>query len=805
MAISNAMYPPSQSFTNTVNLRAQFDKLQLQLATGEKYSSLSEVGSQRTLDYNIRSRLSQLDIYSSNITTANLRLDFLDNAITTLDKIEADSRSAVVGGTPGQDQLRMVTAQSLAEARLNEVLSILGSDLNGRYVFSGDKADVVPVVTGKMLLDGDLTRDGLRTIVSQRNQADMGADSKGRLVTGLSSLTSSTAASTNTITLTGGNSVADANGVKLKGVTSTTSVPGAIDVRVSPPIPTTDEVDFSTPVAGDTVRITMQLADGSFQDTTYTAVAAPTVPAANEFLIGATDADTKANFLAVATPAGVQMSSITPTAATIGAVTVSTPPPAPTTNGVDFATPAAGDSVRITMKMADGSFQDNVYTAVASPTVPAANEFLIGATDADTKANFLAVATPAGAEVSSITPTSVTPGAVSVEASVAAPGSSDIAFTAPVDGDKVTVTVELPDGSTQDRELTAVTPVVGTPLGPNEFAIGVDDDETAANFKAALDGLTSGGSITLSEDGVHDFGLTLNELSTTSAGISVTQPSGTPATMSFQVNAQPEKDDRITFKFVLPDGVETSFDLQAVPAGQTPGENQFEIGADLATTSANIKSALDASLVRLGKSEVQAASTYLASDNFINGNGESVMRVDGPDYATATTMSVASATDTVLWYTGGESSGNPRHSVQTRVDNSTVASYGVEGNESGFVELVRALGAMAVTEFRSADDDAVARYQAMASEQYERLSDTHNAQAGSIEVIALELGIAKVTAGDAGQRQKTYGAQLETMLAEVEAAPIEEVAASILSVQTRIEASYKSMSIISQLSLVDYI
>ena len=69
-----------------------------------------------------------------------------------------------------------------------------------------------------------------------------------------------------------------------------------------------------------------------------------------------------------------------------------------------------------------------------------------------------------------------------------APATIDVTFSAtlPQDGERLTIVFDLPDGTQSEVSLTATS---GTPGLPNEFQIGVDENATAANFQAALDGL----------------------------------------------------------------------------------------------------------------------------------------------------------------------------------------------------------------------------------------------------------------------------------------------------------------------------
>ena len=58
---------------------------------------------------------------------------------------------------------------------------------------------------------------------------------------------------------------------------------------------------------------------------------------------------------------------------------------------------------------------------------------------------------------------------------------------------------------------------------------------------------------------------------------------------------------------------------------------------------------------------------------------------------------------------------------------------------------------------------------------------------------------------DAKERQQQSRGMLETMLQGIEQAPQEEVAAQILMLQTRLQASLQTTSMLYQLSIVNYL
>ena len=316
---------------------------------------------------------------------------------------------------------------------------------------------------------------------------------------------------------------------------------------------------------------------------------------------------------------------------------------------------------------------------------------------------------------------------------------------------------------------------------------------------------TATNTSTLAEDGDHPFGFKLSNLSTSSADITVTGPSATQPrdlSVSFTTGALPVAGQTVTIGLTLPDGTEDQIMLTATTG--TPGPGEFQIGADGDATAANFSTALGTALEELGNSVLVSASAYAAADNFFNSQGEQVLRVDGPPFETATGLVAGTAADTVLWYTG-EDSADPRSTVTSKVGDGTTVRYGVQANEIGITQLIRTLAAQSVQTYSSADPTASARFDAMAGRSIDRLSEAKNGTPGSIEVVSVELGLAKNTAATIGERHVDHKAQLKNMLQDIEGVNTEQVAMEILALKTRLEASYQTTALLSELSLVNYV
>jgi flagellar hook-associated protein 3 FlgL len=495
--INRTMYPVQTSMNLIGKMQERFAQLQTQLATGQKASTLAEMGSDRYFDLSIRSRVNRIEGYQNNIDMVNMRLDVYDQVVTRLDKVESDGRAAITPSAYGSSNINFGTAPSYARAQLDEVVNLLNTDVDGRFLFAGGKVDQRPVESTAALIDGAGGKAGFKQVAAERLMADQG--------TGMGRLTLATVAN----------------------------------------------------------------------------------------------------------------------------------------------------------------------------------------------------------------------------------------------------------------------------------------------------------QVTLTEDGAHPFGFKLSTLTGSgTTGAILTVPTGAaPRNAGVQFGAQPLDGSSLTLGLTLPDGTEAGITLKAVTG--TPADGEFQIGVDVDATAANFAAALQSKLTTMTNTELASASNYAAADNFFNAQGQPVQRVQGPAFASATALVTADPTTTVLWYKG-EDAANARGTVKVKVDDTANVGYGAQANESGTLTLMRSLAVVSIQSFTNADSTSEGRFNAVANRNFSRLSESHNNEAGSIEMLAVELGNAKSNVASISERQDGYKAQLTGLLSDIESVPKEDVAMEILALQTRLQASYQATSLVASLSLVNY-
>lgn len=320
-------------------------------------------------------------------------------------------------------------------------------------------------------------------------------------------------------------------------------------------------------------------------------------------------------------------------------------------------------------------------------------------------------------------------------------------------------------------------------------------------------------SATLAGSPYADFGIQLvGATSSDSIEVVPNAPSG----YTFTVDQDAvEAGDSVRITVSLPQDPSKTYTIRLTATEEAPpGVGQFTIG-----DPDSFGEALEKSVDVFAKGELAAATIEQATDAFFTSDPDAgVQRVDLSGADPAYYMDV-DYDDTIRWY-NGQTSDVPRQSMTGQVDEATRVAFGVQGNEHGLAELMRGLAMMVVGDFKLAPDSndpvvkaeneqknaaTIARYESIADKVRYRLSDAHNNVPGSIEVITMELALSSVTLKNVGERHAHFEAQLDNLLFDVEQAPPEEVAMQILTLTTRMNASYQVTSMVHQLNLVNFL
>lgn len=265
------------------SMRQQLMTAQTQLATGKRATTHAGLGVDASLVLNLRNDMRVQEGYMRTIDQTQLRLTTIQQSLSRIDNMASEMRTASL--TSGYETLdgNQTQLQYTARERLEETLAVLNTDIGGRYLFGGAATQSLPVEMADRLMNGDVGIAGFKQVVSERAQADLGADNRGRLTI--------PAPGAAQVTVTEDN--APPFGLKLNAVSTNFSGTTA-GIAGSPQVLT---VDFTAtlPQAGQTFDVSFTLPDGTTETISLTAIASGT-PKEGEFVIGADENATATAF-----------------------------------------------------------------------------------------------------------------------------------------------------------------------------------------------------------------------------------------------------------------------------------------------------------------------------------------------------------------------------------------------------------------------------------------------------------------------------------------------------------------------------
>ncbi len=360
--------------------------LQQQLATGKKVKTYGGLGLQRSQILSMRSELSQIEGFQKTIDHLDIRLNVMTQSLEHIRGMAVSTKSDALTfgfelGSTGQ-----TVFQTEVGARFNEVAAMLNMDVDGRHLFGGRETEQNPVLPANDILNGSGNKVGFKQVVSERRQADLGADNRGRLVldgpeaTMLGSVVGTPAdiggVATAQVTIDiGGN--AQNFDISDGGLDSLTALEAAIDTAFGADVASIvggNQLQLTTTSLTDTITITdIDAGAAALAGLTTGAIANPSATASIT-----EDSATS--------PFGFKLNGVT---SSLTGTTTTGPSGSPSNLDVTFTStlPNDGETIQVTFDLPDSTTHNLTLTARSSgPLNP--GEFLIGADENATASNF---------------------------------------------------------------------------------------------------------------------------------------------------------------------------------------------------------------------------------------------------------------------------------------------------------------------------------------------------------------------------------------------------------------------------------
>jgi flagellar hook-associated protein 3 FlgL len=277
----------------TLDINKQLDDLQRQLGSGQKSDTYAGLGSQSGIAVALSAQLAAINGFNDTITNVGTTISMQQAVLQQIASIGSTVQSSTVQSSFSVDSTGQTTSQKTAQSQLDQILSLLNTQGGNGYLFSGSGVNQPSVDTADHILNGNGAQAGLKQVIAERNQADLGADGLGRLVI---------PAAAGTVVAVSEDAAGSPFGLKLAGVNSTLTGATVTGPAGSPAAISVD-LGATNPSDGDTITYTFALPDGTSQTLQLQATSSAT-PGPNQFSIGATPAATAANLQAALT-AGV--------------------------------------------------------------------------------------------------------------------------------------------------------------------------------------------------------------------------------------------------------------------------------------------------------------------------------------------------------------------------------------------------------------------------------------------------------------------------------------------------------------------
>ena len=179
-----------------------------------------------------------------------------------------------------------------------------------------------------------------------------------------------------------------------------------------------------------------------------------------------------------------------------------------------------------------------------------------------------------------------------------------------------------------------------------------------------------------------------------------------------------------------------------------------------------------------------------------------LQRVSGvPSFEAATAWSADPDPHVVSWYKGDAADpADARGTAPVRIDQSQVVATGAQANEAAIKNVLAQLAVTSAVSFKPGDGDF---YAALTDQVFEKLADKPaNPQ---VSEVVTELANASIEMKATKDRHAATKNMLLDAVDGVELVNKEEAGVAILELQTRLQASYQTTAILSQLSLVHYL
>jgi hypothetical protein len=765
MSINSLNYGSSVLGQSVQWLNNQLTNLSTELSTGEKSTTYAGMGINEGFAIAARSQLSNIGAFGDTMTNVGTIISAVNNALQSLSDMSGNIQSGAAATPQNLDDTGQTSAQESAAGDLSALIGMLNTQVGSRYVFSGSAINTPAVASSDSIMNGSGSLAGLEQVMQERQQADLGTNGMGRLVVSQPSSTSVQVAE---------DVAGSPFGLKLNSVSS--SLTGATVTGPSGS-PAAISVDLGTtnPNPGDKVNFTFNLPDGTTQTLSLTATNT-SPPPAGSFTIGSTPTDTASNL----------NSALNSSIKTLA-----------NTSLVAASAIEAGDNFFNTDSIATGNVASTGSAPVSGSTTlsgTGTNSLSSGFAAGDT------LTVNGGSTIQFYNSSTTPPTAAGTAAN-----------TTYVDLATATVSDVLGDIDAISGTSTPST-ISGGEVTLNDSA---GDVTVTSSNTAALAALGLGSSGTVSTTGGTVTGSAVNTSTTPISG--ATSLSGAPGTDSLSTSfaaGDTINVDGSTIQFY------NSSSTPPTTADRAPGTTYVDLAtatvSDLTSdidkiTGTSTPSTISGGVVTIHTDDASSLNITSSNPAALQALGFSTqpitaiqppLRVSGSPLGSATSLT-SGASDTVQWYTGNSGPGSARASSSAQIDTSESVNYGAQANEQAIRQQLQNIAVFAAFKTSPNDPNANAQINDLSQSIVTNLDPPSGQQ--TIADMQTDFSNAQTEIQAAGARQTQTQSMMQDLIAQTEQVSPDQVSSELLAVQNSLQASYEATSMLSKLTLTNYL
>src|SRR6478672_4640180 len=129
-----------------------------------------------------RAQLANLSAFTTTMTNVNTVINGANTALQSLSQIRSQVQNNASASSQNLTSTGQTIGQQNADSELSAIVGILNTQVGDRYIFSGTAINAPAVASPADILNGTGTQAGLKQVIAERKQADLGTNGMGRLV-----------------------------------------------------------------------------------------------------------------------------------------------------------------------------------------------------------------------------------------------------------------------------------------------------------------------------------------------------------------------------------------------------------------------------------------------------------------------------------------------------------------------------------------------------------------------------------------------------------------------------------------------